>query len=72
MSNQKENFLNVDEAAALLKIRKSTLYKKCHLKEVPHYKFGARTLFKESELLAKINQNKVLTNEEISAHAAGY
>lgn len=72
MPNPKETFLNVDEAATLLKIQKSTLYKKCHLKEVPHYKFGARTLFKESELLAKVNENKVLTSDEISAHAAGY
>lgn len=72
MSNTKQNFLTISEAAELLRIKKSTLYKKCFTREVPFYKFGARTLFKESELMDQVNGNRVSTNSEIEAKAAGY
>ena len=42
--------MNVQEAADYLRIKKSTLYKKVMLKEVPFYKFGGRVLFKPDEL----------------------
>ncbi|WKZ68391.1 MAG: helix-turn-helix domain-containing protein [Melioribacteraceae bacterium] len=72
MPNQKESFLTVDEVSQLLRIQKSTVYKKCFLKEIPHYKIGSRTLFKESELMDQVNGNRVSTNSEIEAKAAGY
>jgi excisionase family DNA binding protein len=44
------DFLTVDQAAAFLNFSKGTVYKKCSLGELPHYKSGKKLHFKKSEL----------------------
>ena len=44
-------YLTVSEAAELLRMKRSTLYKMTSGNQIPHYKFGKFLLFKESELI---------------------
>jgi len=51
MAAEEEDILNVDEAAVLLKITKSTLYKLVHRKTVPFKKVGGSLRFSRHVLL---------------------
>lgn len=52
-------FLNIEEASDFLKVKKSTLYQKTHLKTIPFYKTGKKVLFKKSDLVHYIEKTKV-------------
>ncbi len=44
------SWLNADEAAEFLKLKKSTLYKKTSRGEIPFHKPGKKLMFRRSEL----------------------
>lgn len=44
-------FLTVDDTAALLRVKRQTLYKWICERRIPSYAVGGRTLFDETELL---------------------
>jgi excisionase family DNA binding protein len=67
-----ENFLNIDDAAKFLGIRRSTLYKYTCFKIVPHYKPGKRLYFLKSELSTWIKNSPVKTIDEIEDIASNY
>jgi excisionase family DNA binding protein len=46
----KSQLITIDEAAAILRISKLTLYKYVSARTVPHVKVGARVLFREEDL----------------------
>lgn len=55
-----EEFLSLKEAAAFLKICKSTLYKKTSLREIPFLKPGGKLiLFKKEDLEMYITSKRV-------------
>ena len=56
-----QKFLSVEEAAQFLGLKKSTLYKKAHRRELPHYKVGKLLRFKEAELIEWIEATRVAT-----------
>jgi excisionase family DNA binding protein len=58
-----DEYLNSREAAALLKISRSTLYKK--VRNIPHSKLGKGLLFKRSVLLQLIEEARVPTDDEL-------
>lgn len=55
---QPPEWLDADQAAAFLGLKKSTVYKKVMLGELPHYKTGKKLKFKRSELEAYIESGK--------------
>jgi excisionase family DNA binding protein len=56
------DFLTVDQAAAFLNFSKGTIYKKCSLGELPHYKSGKKLHFKKSELTRLLETGKIDVN----------
>lgn len=58
-----DEYLNSKEAAALLKISRSTLYKQ--VRKIPHSKLGKGLLFKRSVLLHLIEEARVPTDAEL-------
>jgi excisionase family DNA binding protein len=46
----KKQFYDIDGISEYLSISKSNIYKKVALKEIPHHKIGARTLFDIDEI----------------------
>jgi excisionase family DNA binding protein len=67
-----ENFLNIDEAANFLGIRRSTLYKYTCFKRVPHYKPGKKLYFVRSELIDWVKNSPVKTIDEIEQIAINH
>jgi len=63
LANQKpkqaDEWLNADQAAEFLMLKKSTIYKKVHEKSVPYYKIGKNLKFSRNELTAFIKGGKV-------------
>jgi predicted DNA-binding transcriptional regulator AlpA len=57
-------FLNADEAAAMLQMSKQSLYFKTMNRTVPHHKRGKRLYFDRSELIAFIREGRVTTSKE--------
>ena len=55
-------WLDVDQAADFLNLKKSTVYKKVMLGELPYYKTGKKLKFKRSELEAYIEAGRQNTN----------
>jgi len=66
--------LSADEAARFLSMSRSTLYKKCMLRQIPHYKSATGKLlyFNRTELEEWMQSTKVSTNEEIDVQAREY
>jgi len=63
--------LNLEEAAAFLGIKKSTLYKMTHFSQVPYYKpAGKLIFFEKSVLLDWVRSVKVKSEDEIREEAA--
>lgn len=67
-----QKYLDVGEAAQLLRYTKKYIYKLVYLRAIPHYKLGAngsRLYFLESELLAWIERGRVAPDYELAAQA---
>ena len=54
----KETWMNPQEAADYLKVKKSTIYNWTHRNFVPHHKIGKRLVFGQNELDAWIMKHK--------------
>ena len=63
--------LNLEEAAAFLGVKKSTLYKMTHFSQIPYYKpAGKLIFFEKSALLNWVRNVKVKSEDEIREEAA--
>ena len=56
-----DNLLNVPEAARLLRISVSTLYRWVYKKQIQHVKIGSRVLFSEKHILEFLDKSTILT-----------
>lgn len=65
-----KKYMNIEEACALLKMPKSTLYKRTADKKIPHIKEGKTLLFVREELENFLTASRVITAEEVDAKAA--
>ena len=54
-----EPLLTADDAAELLRVRRSTVYELARNRRLPHVKVGRRVLFVRSDLAAWIVTNRV-------------
>ncbi|GAB6275589.1 MAG: hypothetical protein SAMD01599839_01290 [Rectinema sp.] len=64
------NFMSIDEASAMLHLRKSYLYRLVHARQIPYLKpFGGRILFDQAELEEFVRKSRVSTNAELSSKA---
>ena len=63
VSNDSGKLLNMDETAAMLGIRKSTLYSLCMRREISCVKIGKLNRFRPEELQAFISKNVVEVRE---------
>jgi excisionase family DNA binding protein len=61
--------LNITEAAAFLRLTKSTIYSKVCRGEIPAFKTGRRLYFDRAELTNWIKSSRKTTNEDIRANA---
>jgi excisionase family DNA binding protein len=57
--DEKSGFTGIDGASSILGISKSTLYKLTSNCKVPHFKVGAKLIFKISDLIQLIEQSRV-------------
>ena len=64
-AENKNDLLNIQEAAEFLNLSKSTLYNKVNKRELPVMKKGKRLYFSKVELLAYIKSGKILCDKEI-------
>lgn len=64
-------YLNLKEAAALLKRKPATLYHYVRLGKIPFYKpFGSNLYFRKDELLELMGMNRASSTDEIETEAA--
>jgi excisionase family DNA binding protein len=59
-----KEFMNVKEASEFLNLAVNTLYEKTSNRTIPHFKSGAKLLFKRSELIKWLEEGKVSTAAE--------
>lgn len=62
---QTDNYIGVDEAAAFVRLKKSTIYKLVSTRKIPFNKTGKRLYFRPSELRAWIESGRNLTLDEL-------
>lgn len=55
-----EPLLTADDAAALLRVRRSTVYELARNRRLPHVRVGRRILFVRSDLAAWVLANRVI------------
>jgi excisionase family DNA binding protein len=68
-----KDVLTFNEASEFTGLSKSYLYKLTSGQKVPHYKpFGKMVYFNRLELESWLQQNKVLTTDEINSKAQSY
>lgn len=65
VSEQEDEFLDIDGAAAFLKISPSTLRKKAQKNAIPCFKRNNKWLFSKLELTAYIQQGKQISINEL-------
>jgi excisionase family DNA binding protein len=71
LSVQKE-ILNIDELSQLTGFSKSTIYKKTHTGQIPHYKQSKHLFFDRSEIINWLKANKGFDADQIDSKAATY
>ena len=65
-----KDVLTLEEAAAFMGMKKSTLYKLTHEQAIPYWKPNGKLIyFEKSELIAWIRQNKMQSKAQISKEA---
>lgn len=67
-----DRYLNLNEAAAFLNLKPSSIYNKIASRELPHIKRGNRLYFLESDLREYLNGGRQMTAAEVEAVAATY
>jgi len=60
----KINLLTIDEVAGLFRVSKSTVYRMIQSRIIPFYKIGGALRFKEEEMLAYLESQRVKPAEE--------
>lgn len=60
--------MNIDEAAAFLKMAKQTVYSKTSQRTLPYFKRGKRVFFRKEELLSWLEKGRKYTKEEIQSN----
>lgn len=63
--NDHITYLNIDEAAAFLRMQKSTLYQYVFYRRIPYYKTGKKLTFSKTELVEWMNKNRHPSLEEL-------
>jgi excisionase family DNA binding protein len=58
------NIMSIDDAAVFTGYKKSTLYRKTCMNDIPHYKCGNKIFFKKEELERWILNNRVESTDE--------
>ncbi len=58
-----DRFLNVEELAQFLNVKRSTVYDWVHKSSIPHYKLGKLVRFRESEIVAWLKTKKQKTGK---------
>lgn len=69
---EKEEFLNIEEAAEFLNLSVPTIYSKVSRREIPHIKRGKRLYFSSKELTEFLKSGRVKTIDELEADADAY
>lgn len=70
---ENKTFIGIDEAAAYLGVKKTSLYNKCFRRQIPHYKpSGGKIYFRVAELDEWIAAGRVSTDTEIQDKANNY
>ena len=59
-----EDMIDIDEACAILNLKKSTIYAKVQNGEIPHYRPGKKLLFKRGELIEWMETGRRKTTEQ--------
>jgi excisionase family DNA binding protein len=68
--NEKENPLNVQQAAAFLGLKPSYIYNLCHFGKLPHFKPGGKKIvFKQLDLENYLYRNRKAADFELSEQA---
>jgi excisionase family DNA binding protein len=68
-----KEMLTTDEAAEFMGVSKSTVYKMSHSHSIPLYKpTGGRVYFKKEDILSYLQQNRIMSQEEIEQEAINY
>ena len=66
ISDETSEFVDINEASAYLRLKKSYLYNLVYLNKIPFYKpNGKKLYFKKIELSKWINQSKIKTVNEV-------
>jgi excisionase family DNA binding protein len=55
----KLKWLNIEQLMRILPLKKSRIYYLTHIGAIPHHKVGQTLLFREDEILAWMQANKV-------------
>lgn len=71
-TQQTEEPLTIQQAAAFLKLSVATIYTKVSKGELPNYKRGKRLYFSKTELLEYLKEGRKQTNKDIEAAAEQY
>ena len=66
-NEKKEKFLTIEEAAKLLDLTVSTVYRQVHKRELPYMKRGKRLYFSDIELVEYLKAGRKKTNAEINS-----
>ncbi|MFC2125557.1 helix-turn-helix domain-containing protein [Bacteroidota bacterium] len=65
MSPSEEGFLTVNECAAMLDLKRSTIYRMTSDSRIPHFKQGGRVYFSRAEILQWIRDSRS-SNPDVS------
>lgn len=60
-----KDLIDINEAAELLEVKKSSVYFWTHTKTIPHYKIGRKLWFKKEDLVKWVNKKRVAIKKEI-------
>jgi len=69
LANKKE-VLNIDELCQLTGLTKSTIYKKTHKGQIPHYKKAKHLFFDRAEIIDWLKSERGFNTDEINQKAA--
>lgn len=67
-----QDTMDIEEAAAFIKLKISTIYEKTSKRLIPHFKKGNKLYFIKSELEDWIKKGKVATGLDIESSAATF
>lgn len=67
IKGKEPEFMNIEEASSFLKLKKSTLYNLVFQRGIPFYKKTKKLLFKKSELVEWVEQERVSSFVEVKA-----